>query len=208
MNFIISGIQGCGKGTQSQLLCDRYNLKHISTGDCLREHIRNKTELGIAYEKENEKGNLASDDVVFAIIKYETDNLGDHSGYILDGFPRNKTQAKWITEHLEIDYVVYIKADKQIAINRMLERGRADDTQEAIDRRISIFEEDTIPAIDSLTIDIMVDGNLPPETVFSHIIHEIEEVKFILDASKAANVIVNYAMIIFFSVFFAYVAFN
>lgn len=208
MNFIISGIQGCGKGTQSQLLCDRYNLKHISTGDCLREHIRNKTELGIAYEKENAKGNLASDDVVFAIIKYETDNLGDHSGYILDGFPRNKTQAKWITEHLEIDYVVYIKADKQIAINRMLERGRADDTQEAIDRRISIFEEDTIPAIDSLTIDIMVDGNLLPETVFSHIIHEIEEVKFILDASKAANVIVNYAMIIFFSVFFAYVAFN
>ena len=174
MNIIIAGIQGSGKGTQSALLAETFNLKHISTGDVLRRHITDKTEFGIKYEEENAKGNLAPDEILFDIVEYETKNLDGKSGYILDGFPRTQAQADWTTETLDVDYVILLDIPEQVATERLKRRGRVDDTVEAITNRIATYKAQTLPAIDSLGIDIKFECNgYAPDQLAAQLTHDI-----------------------------------
>ena len=151
MNILIVGIQGSGKGTQSEFLSTYYNLKHISTGDVLRKHIADKTSFGLKYEEEYAKGSLAPDSILFDIVKYETSNLEGKSGYILDGFPRNLPQAEWIVHNLVIDRIIYLVSDNlPTMISRILARGRIDDNIDAINRRFATFLAETVPTINHI----------------------------------------------------------
>ena len=94
LNIIIFGAPGSGKGTQSQKMTDRYHLTHISTGEVLRNEIKEQTELGKLAEKYISQGQLVPDDVMVNMLdEFLTDNP-DSSGYIFDGFPRTLKQGE------------------------------------------------------------------------------------------------------------------
>lgn len=171
MNIILTGIQGSGKGTQAKALSSIMNLKHISTGDVLRKHISEKTEFGLAYEAEYNKGNLAPDSIIFDIINYETTNLDGRAGYILDGFPRTQIQAEWVMENLDIDHIIELAVPRDRAMQWALGRGRSDDTVDAINARFNTYETVTKPAIDYLTVDKVIDGTVSENDVTTSILN-------------------------------------
>ena len=101
-NIVLLGKAGCGKGTQAKLIAETFNLKHISTGDLIRENVQNNTENGIIASKYMYAGELVPDILILKIllrhIKEQQDkyNKIDYNGFIFDGFPRNEKQAKML----------------------------------------------------------------------------------------------------------------
>lgn len=177
MNILLYGMQGSGKGTQATKLTNRFNLKHISTGDALRKHITEQTDLGIAYETEYNKGGLAPDNIIFDIIKHETETLDGFSGYILDGFLRNHKQCVWVYDNLNVDFIIELDVPKDTAINWALSRGRTDDTANALEKRIDTYLTETKPAICTLranyAISFTIDGTDDIDTVHDNILSEL-----------------------------------
>ena len=126
MNIIFIAPPADGKGTQSSLLEKKYNYKHISTGDLLREEIKKKTEFGAEIEKIISKGELVSDEIITKLLKNELNNI-KHQKFILDGYPRNIAQAETLTEifkELNIDdyKAIYLDLDEDTAMKRALGR--------------------------------------------------------------------------------------
>lgn len=131
MNIIIFGPPGVGKGSQAMLLKAKYDLMHISTGEILREEVRNQTELGIKVKSIMDKGKLVSDDIVVGLIVKQIETSIDKNGFILDGFPRNITQAETLDKLLEglsvkIDHVLRLESDKEIILKRLAGRCYCD----------------------------------------------------------------------------------
>ena len=120
MNIILIGIQGSGKGTQAQLLSKKSGWEHINVGDLFRRNIEQKTELGIKAKTFIDKGELVPDKYVFDIV--EEAILKAKNGFILDGFPRNIEQLKFLTENIHIDKVILLVLDDKIAIKRISAR--------------------------------------------------------------------------------------
>ncbi len=124
MNIILFGPPGVGKGTQANRLKEKYNLLHLSTGEALRAEVKNQTELGIKAKEAMDKGELVSDDIVVGIVVNAIGNVGDAKGVMLDGFPRNISQAITLDKvmeekNLKIDYVVSLEADRDIILKRL-----------------------------------------------------------------------------------------
>jgi adenylate kinase len=120
--YIIMGAQGCGKGTQAKLLKDDYDLVHISCGDIFRWHIQSHTKLGARIKRLIASGQLVPDEVVEEIVR---DRLQLHDwnyGFILDGFPRNRTQADFFLESYDIDAVIHIDVPDEVVFERVLAR--------------------------------------------------------------------------------------
>ncbi len=126
MNFVFLGPPGVGKGTQAKLLANEYKLAHISTGDLLREAVNKGTPLGKQVKEIMFRGGLVPDDLVFSLLK-ERLKLPNQDGLILDGFPRNVSQAKVLGEYLEeikkkIDCVVYFEVSEEEIVSRLSAR--------------------------------------------------------------------------------------
>lgn len=124
MNIIFIAPPAAGKGTQSELICNKYSMKHISTGDLIRETINSNSEKSLELKETIEQGKLVSDEFILSLIK---DEISDGNNYIFDGFPRNINQAKLFDELLnsinkQVDYVIYLKVDKELASKRILGR--------------------------------------------------------------------------------------
>jgi len=100
-NFIIFGPPGAGKGSQAVILAKKYNLKHISTGDILREEIKNGTKLGLKVKSLMDEGALVSDDIILEIIENVILNAKGYSGFLYDGFPRTVYQFSALDEFLQ-----------------------------------------------------------------------------------------------------------
>ena len=102
MNIILFGPPGAGKGTQAKMLCEKYNLLHLSTGEILRDEIRKKSELGKSVQETMKEGKLVSDEVIIKILNsaVENNNKDSLSGYLFDGFPRNIDQANLLSDLL------------------------------------------------------------------------------------------------------------
>lgn len=153
MRVLIVGPQGAGKGTQATLLAENLGVPHVSTGDLFRLNIGHGTELGLTAQGYMDKGELVPDEVTSSMV---ADRLGDKDmadGWILDGFPRNLSQAKWLGELLEerksaLTNVLVVDAPDEVLMERMMARGRADDTAEAIGRRLSIYHAETVPLLE------------------------------------------------------------
>ncbi len=158
MTIIIFGPPGCGKGTQSILIAEKYNLKHISTGDLLRKEIEDETEFGKTVKSYIAEGKLVPDEVIIGMLMNAFEkNADQHYGIILDGFPRTTAQA----EALEINLTARSKKtnillDLQVETNELLNRllyrgansGRVDDNLETIKKRLQVYEEKTLPVKD------------------------------------------------------------
>ena len=141
LNLVLFGPPGAGKGTQSNLLIDKYNLVHLSTGDILRGEIAAGTALGLEAKTLMDKGDLVPDEVVIGMISSKLDNNPTANGFIFDGFPRTAAQAEALDNLLsekgtEIAGMLSLKVADTELIKRLLERGkesgRADDKNESI----------------------------------------------------------------------------
>ena len=149
--LVILGRQGSGKGTQAALVAERYGVVHVSTGDMLRAAVAASTELGLRAKAVMDAGDLVGDDIMIGIVdeRLAADDIQAH-GVLLDGFPRTTAQADALAEILGGSGPnLAINLDVPIAevTERMLARGRDDDTEETISRRLELYEAETAPLL-------------------------------------------------------------
>jgi adenylate kinase len=154
LNIVIFGAPGSGKGTQSELLIEKYGLKHISTGEILREEIKSGTKLGKLAESYMSKGRLVPDDVVIDILEKLIEKHLEAKGFVFDGFPRTLEQGEalrtMLAEHkLEVSAVINLEVDDNELIDRLLKRGqisgRTDDNRATIESRLKVYGSQTLP---------------------------------------------------------------
>jgi len=158
INLVLFGKPGAGKGTQAEFLKEKYNLKHISTGDLFRYNMKNDTDLGKLAKSYIDKGDLVPDEVTIKMLEDAVDKNPDASGFIFDGFPRTTAQAEALdkfldTKNMKIDATIALEANDEILIQRLLERGkvsgRTDDQDESkIRNRFDEYNEKTAPLKD------------------------------------------------------------
>jgi adenylate kinase len=157
LNLVIFGAPGSGKGTQSDLLEAKYGLFHISTGDVLREKIKNQTELGKKAEEIISKGQLIPDELMVEILIKVMNDQPDAKGFIFDGFPRTLPQAEALSVMLkkagkDIAAVIALTVNEDELVERLLKRGqasgRSDDNLETIQKRLTVYRTQTEPLIE------------------------------------------------------------
>ncbi len=176
LHLAIFGRQGAGKGTQSQRIVDAYGVVHVSNGDMLRAAIAAGTELGLAAQKIMDAGGLVDDDTMIGIV---ADRLAESDiverGVLLDGFPRTPTQADELVRILgdrSIDAAINLEVSVEEVTARMLERGRDDDTPEAIAKRLDLYESQTRPRLqwfEDHNLLVVVDGLGAEDEVFGRV---------------------------------------
>jgi adenylate kinase len=120
--YVIMGVQGSGKGTQSRLLSERYDLVHISVGDIFRWNIANHTKLGAQVKRGVAAGHLVGDELVGAVIQERLERHDWNYGFLIDGFPRNGPQAEFFLESYDIDGVIYLDLPDSEVHRRVLAR--------------------------------------------------------------------------------------
>jgi adenylate kinase len=154
-NLILFGPPGSGKGTQSEKLVEEYGLIHLSTGNLLREEIKNRTPLGLEAKNFIDKGQLVPDEVVIGMIDSCLEHHKDAVGFLFDGFPRTIAQAEALDKLLqlkksEIGLVLILEVNEEELIHRLVLRGktsgRSDDADETVQRkRQEIYQKETLP---------------------------------------------------------------
>ena len=127
MRLILLGPPGAGKGTQAKLLAQKFNIQQISTGDILRQAVKNKTEMGLKAKSYMDQGKLVPDSVVIGIIKDRLDNPDCSTGFILDGFPRTIQQAEALSlalkqMEMDIDHLIDFEVDFDNLVQRLTGR--------------------------------------------------------------------------------------
>ncbi len=157
MRIVLLGAPGSGKGTQAVLLVEQLGLPHISTGDLLRSAVQTGTELGQKAKSVIDRGELVSDDIMLGLITERLSQDDAKGGFILDGYPRNITQAKALDVILDqqgqtlVD-VLHIDVDDELVVQRIAGRaaqeGRSDDAEEVVRNRLRIYAELTAPVVD------------------------------------------------------------
>ena len=154
-NIVIFGAPGSGKGTESNLLIEKYGLGHISTGDVLRGEIAEGTELGKTAKAYMDNGQLIPDELMISILAHVYDGYGkEHKGVIFDGFPRTIPQAEALKQMLaerghKVAAMIELDVPENILMERLLRRGeiegRSDDNEETIRKRLAVYHSQTAP---------------------------------------------------------------
>jgi adenylate kinase len=181
LRIVMLGRQGSGKGTQAARLVDHYATTHISTGDMLRAAVAEGTELGLKAKAVMDAGELVSDDIMNGIVAERLAKPDiEKGGVILDGFPRTPAQADALAAIVGeggLDAAVNLDVPVDVVKARMASRGRPDDTPEAIDRRLALYEQETEPLLDwfaSRGLLVVVDGLGTEDEVFDRLVAAIE----------------------------------
>ena len=120
--YVIMGVQGSGKGTQARLLCERYDLVHISVGDIFRWNVQAHTKLAAQIRRTIASGRLVEDDLVEGVVRERLDRHDWNFGFVVDGFPRNEQQAEFFLESYDIDGVVHLDMPDDEVRRRVLAR--------------------------------------------------------------------------------------
>ena len=149
-HLLFLGAPGAGKGTQAELLSKTNSYMHLSTGELLRKEIQMNTSLGSKVKDIINRGELVSDQLVLKIVRQNLDKV--NRGWILDGFPRNLSQANSLNTVLieinqPLEVVFYLDIPEEVLIRRLLLRGRKDDTEKTIRTRVAIYKKTTEPLI-------------------------------------------------------------
>jgi len=174
-HLLFLGAPGAGKGTQAELLSQTNSYLHLSTVELLRLVSEMNTNLGIQVKDIMNRGELVSDELVLKIVRQNL--VKDNKGWILDGYPRNLSQANSLNEVLnEIDQplelVFYLDIPEEVLIKRLLSRGRKDDVEETIRTRDDIYKKTTEPLIQyfkDLSLLEYIDADRDLKTISSDI---------------------------------------
>jgi adenylate kinase len=168
--LLLIGAPGAGKGTQAERLAETFSIPAISTGDIFRHNVKNETELGKQAKAFMDRGEYVPDSLTNALVRDRLSHADAGAGFLLDGYPRTADQVNELDDILasmdtSLDAVVLLTADTDEVVrrllNRALEQGRADDTEEVIRRRLEVYEEQTAPLISvyaSRGLVVMIDG--------------------------------------------------
>ncbi|RVW05094.1 adenylate kinase [Rhodococcus xishaensis] len=153
MRLVLLGPPGAGKGTQAAILSEKLGVPHISTGDLFRANIGEETPLGLEAKRYLDAGDLVPSEITNRMVKARVAEPDATNGFLLDGFPRTVDQAKALEEILagldaKLDAVLAFDVDDDVVVERMLARGRADDTEDVIRNRMRVYREETAPLLD------------------------------------------------------------
>jgi adenylate kinase len=179
MRLLLIGAPGAGKGTQAEKLAERFNIAHISSGDLLRQNVKDETSIGLTIKQYVDAGDLVPDAVVMDMLRKPVVAAAEGGGYVLDGFPRTVDQAKAAFETasklgVEVQAAVHLDVPDEELIRRLLARNRGnDDTKDVIAHRLEVFQEMTIPLLDYYAGRewmFTVDGAQPPDKVHEDIV--------------------------------------
>lgn len=197
---LLLGAPGAGKGTQSKRLAEAYDLEHVTTGDALRANKDMETEHGTPREY-MEAGELVPDPVVNEIVEAA---IAEADGFVLDGYPRNLSQAEYLSDITELDVVVYLDVSEDELVRRLTGRRvdpetgdiyhvefdmpddkavrerleqRDDDTEDVVKERLRVYEENTEPVIEFYREKgelVEIDGEASPDEVFERLSELLE----------------------------------
>ena len=168
--LLLIGTPGAGKGTQAQRLSETFDIPAISTGDIFRLNVKNETELGKQAKAFMDRGEYVPDSLTNELVRDRLSHADATDGFLLDGYPRTADQVEELDDILaeknqQLDAVVMLSADVDEVVrrllNRAIEQGRADDTEEVIRHRLDVYEEQTAPLISvyaARDLVITVDG--------------------------------------------------
>lgn len=154
IRLLLIGAPGAGKGTQAEKLSAAYKIPAISTGDIFRHNVKNETELGKQAKAFMDRGEYVPDSLTNDLVRDRLSQADAKDGFLLDGYPRTAEQVTELDSILEaagnkLDVVVQLTADTDEVVrrllNRAIEQGRADDTEDVIRRRLEVYEEQTAP---------------------------------------------------------------
>ncbi len=186
--YILFGPPGAGKGTQAQKLVEKYQFHHVSTGELLRNEMRQGTELGRQAAALIEKGNLVPDEIVVGMIRNELINTTEGDGFLFDGFPRTTAQAQTLDQLMaelgkQIDSVIALHLPDEMIFDRIQHRaeieGRKDDADRAtIQNRIDTYHSKTEPIMDFYRQQgkfVEIDGTGTIDEVFEKITSLLEK---------------------------------
>lgn len=180
--MIILGRQGSGKGTQAARIADQYGVVHISTGDMLRAAVAEDTELGRRAKVLMDAGDLVPDDIMNGIVDERLAKADVvEGGFLLDGFPRTPGQADALVGFVgdRLQLAINLDVAVEVVTERMMARGREDDTPESIARRLELYEAETAPLLswaENRGILHVVDGLGTEDEVFARLRKVIEAV--------------------------------
>ena len=187
MRLILLGAPGAGKGTQGLRLAAHYGVAHVSSGDILRRHVAEGTELGRQVQAHVAAGELVPDDLVLRLIGRAVAEAMETGGYLLDGFPRTLAQAERAYEgakraDVTAHAVLYLEVPDAVAEERLRDRsatsGREDDrSSDVIHHRLEVFHEQTVPLLDFYRdrgVLVTVDATPPPDEVAATIIAAVD----------------------------------
>ena len=183
--MLVLGPQGSGKGTQGQRIKAMYGIPHIATGDMIREMKELPSDLGRELKVVYDRGDLVSDDLMIRLIRDRLSRGDTVAGFVLDGYPRTMPQAEALDDLLRdlgrnLDVVFDLKvADRGVLMQRLLGRaaaeGRSDDTPEAIERRLELYDRETAPLVEyyrSTRVNVV---GVHAERSVDEVFHEIEQ---------------------------------
>lgn len=194
MKVLMIAPPGAGKGTQGVLIAEHFGVPHIASGDLLREHVSQGTELGRSVQAYVDRGQLVPDDVVLEMVRTSLLETG-RDGYVLDGLPRTMTQARALYEmtvglDLTADVALHLQVTDEELVRRLLaraqEQGRADDTEDVIAHRIALYYEVTAPILTWYSergILVTVDAMRPADAVGRQILTALEVMKQIREGN-------------------------
>jgi adenylate kinase len=184
MRLLLIGAPGAGKGTQAELLAERFGLAHISSGDLLRQHVREQTSLGRRIKSYLAKGDLVPDGMVMDMLRKPVVAASEANGYVLDGFPRTVEQAEasfTVVQALgaEVQAAIHLDVPTAELVRRLLARGRGnDDTEEVIEHRLAVYQEKTVPLLEYYAGRewmFAVDGTQPAAAVHEDIVTRLKK---------------------------------
>lgn len=183
MRLVLLGPPGAGKGTQAAILSEKLGVPHISTGDLFRANIGEGTPLGLEAKSYMDAGNLVPDDVTVRMVESRLAEDDAKAGFLLDGFPRTVPQADELERilkglGLKLDGVVQFDVSEDVVVERMLARGRADDTEDVIRNRMQVYARETAPLLDhysDMIIKIKAEGSV--EEINAATMAELDKLK-------------------------------
>ena len=188
MNILFLGPQGAGKGTQAKRVAREYGIPHIASGEILRAEMDAGTELGRRVKDVYDRGDLVSDDLMIELIRTRLAQPDTEAGFVLDGFPRTTVQAEALDAMFNeigrsFSVVFALQIPDEVAFERLRKRaeieGRADDTDDAIRRRLDNYHRETEPLIEYYRVRgnlVPIHGDRSENEVFAEIQSALEQV--------------------------------
>jgi adenylate kinase len=184
MRLLLIGAPGAGKGTQAERLAERFGIMHISSGDLLRQHVREQTSLGRTIKSYLDHGDLVPDSIVLDMLRKPVVAAVEAGGYVLDGFPRTVEQAQAsfpVAQALgvEVQAAVHLDVPREELVRRLLARRRgSEDTETVIERRLQVYLDKTVPLLEYYAgreLVFTVDGAQPPGAVHEEIVARLQK---------------------------------